>query len=93
MVRPGTVSGNFAVSVCAFAERKGRALQDLSVSKSDLTRLKINWNDLRYVLAVGRAGTLSGAAVVILSGLYLFARERKAVGATKSGPAADIATQ
>ena len=37
--------------------------------------------------------TLSGAAVVILSGLYLFARERKAVGATKSGPAADIATQ
>jgi drug/metabolite transporter (DMT)-like permease len=37
--------------------------------------------------------TLSGAAVVILSGLYLLARERKAVGATKSGPAADIATQ
>jgi drug/metabolite transporter (DMT)-like permease len=37
--------------------------------------------------------TLSGAAVVIVSGLYLFARERKAVGAAKSGPAADIATQ
>jgi drug/metabolite transporter (DMT)-like permease len=37
--------------------------------------------------------TLSGAAVVILSGLYLLARERKAVGAAKSGPAADIATQ
>ena len=30
--------------------------------------------------------TLSGAAMVILSGLYLFARERKAVGAAKSGP-------
>jgi drug/metabolite transporter (DMT)-like permease len=37
--------------------------------------------------------TLSGAAVVIFSGLYLFARERKAVGATKTGPASDIATQ
>ncbi len=37
--------------------------------------------------------TLSGAAVVILSGLYLLARERKAVGAAKSGPASDIATQ
>jgi drug/metabolite transporter (DMT)-like permease len=37
--------------------------------------------------------TLSGAAVVILSGLYLLARERNAVGAAKSGPAADIATQ
>ena len=37
--------------------------------------------------------TLSGAAVVILSGLYLFARERKAVGAAKSGPASDIASQ
>jgi drug/metabolite transporter (DMT)-like permease len=37
--------------------------------------------------------TLSGAAVVIVSGLYLFARERRAVGAAKSGPAADIASQ
>jgi drug/metabolite transporter (DMT)-like permease len=37
--------------------------------------------------------TLSGSAVVILSGLYLFARERKAVGAAKSGPASDIASQ
>jgi drug/metabolite transporter (DMT)-like permease len=37
--------------------------------------------------------TLSGAAVVILSGLYLLARERKAVGEAKSGPAADIASQ
>jgi drug/metabolite transporter (DMT)-like permease len=37
--------------------------------------------------------TLSGAAVVILSGLYLLARERMAMGAAKSGPASDIATQ
>ena len=37
--------------------------------------------------------TLSGAGVVILSGLYLLARERKAMGAAKAGPAADIATQ
>ena len=37
--------------------------------------------------------TLSGAAVVILSGLYLFARERKAMGEAKVGPASDIATQ
>ena len=37
--------------------------------------------------------TLSGAAVVILSGLYLFARERKAMGEAKAGPASDIATQ
>lgn len=37
--------------------------------------------------------TLSGAAVVILSGLYLFARERKLMGAAKGGPASDIATQ
>lgn len=37
--------------------------------------------------------TLSGAAVVILSGLYLFARERKLMGEAKAGPASDIATQ
>jgi drug/metabolite transporter (DMT)-like permease len=37
--------------------------------------------------------TLSGAAVVILSGLYLFARERKVLGAKAVGPASDIATQ
>ena len=37
--------------------------------------------------------TLSGAAVVIVSGLYLLARERKAVGEAKAGPASDIATQ
>lgn len=37
--------------------------------------------------------TLSGAAIVILSGLYLFARERKAVGPEAAGPAADIASQ
>jgi drug/metabolite transporter (DMT)-like permease len=37
--------------------------------------------------------TLSGAAVVILSGLYLLARERKVLGEAKAGPASDIATQ
>lgn len=37
--------------------------------------------------------TLSGAAVVILSGLYLFGRERKALGEAKGGPASDIAAQ
>jgi drug/metabolite transporter (DMT)-like permease len=37
--------------------------------------------------------TMSGAAVVILSGLYLFARERKALGPQATGPASDIATQ
>ena len=36
--------------------------------------------------------TLSGAAVVILSGLYLLARERQKVG-PRGGPASDIATQ
>ena len=35
--------------------------------------------------------TLSGAAIVIVSGLYLLARERKVVGV--AGPASDIATQ
>ncbi len=37
--------------------------------------------------------TLAGGAVVILSGLYLFARERKALGGAASGPASDIASQ
>jgi drug/metabolite transporter (DMT)-like permease len=37
--------------------------------------------------------TLSGAAVVILSGLYLLARERKVQGVAKAGPASDIAAQ
>jgi hypothetical protein len=37
--------------------------------------------------------TLSGAAVVIVSGLYLLGRERKALGETKGGPASDIASQ
>jgi len=35
--------------------------------------------------------TLSGTAIVILSGLYLLARKRKIVGV--AGPASDIATQ
>jgi drug/metabolite transporter (DMT)-like permease len=37
--------------------------------------------------------TLGGAVVVILSGLYLFARERKVLGGKVVGPASDIATQ
>ena len=37
--------------------------------------------------------TLSGAAIVIVSGLYLLARERMAMGPAKGGPASDIATQ
>ena len=37
--------------------------------------------------------TLAGAAIVILSGLYLLSRERKLMGAAKGGPASDIATQ
>jgi drug/metabolite transporter (DMT)-like permease len=37
--------------------------------------------------------TLSGAGIVILSGLYLFARERKAMGPQATGPASDIASQ
>jgi drug/metabolite transporter (DMT)-like permease len=36
--------------------------------------------------------TLSGAAIVILSGLYLLARERKVSGPA-AGPASDIASQ
>ena len=37
--------------------------------------------------------TLSGAAIVIASGLYLFGRERKQMGEAKSGPGSDIAMQ
>jgi drug/metabolite transporter (DMT)-like permease len=37
--------------------------------------------------------TLSGAAVVIVSGLYLLARERKLMGEAKAGPASEIASQ
>jgi drug/metabolite transporter (DMT)-like permease len=37
--------------------------------------------------------TLSGSAVVILSGLYLFARERRVLGPKAIGPASDIASQ
>jgi drug/metabolite transporter (DMT)-like permease len=37
--------------------------------------------------------TLGGAAIVILSGLYLLARERKSMGEATSGPASDVASQ
>jgi drug/metabolite transporter (DMT)-like permease len=37
--------------------------------------------------------TLGGGAVVIVAGLYLFARERKTLGPRRVGPAADIASQ
>jgi DNA-binding transcriptional LysR family regulator len=37
-------------------------MRDLQVPKRDITGQNINWNDLRYVLALGRAGTLAGAA-------------------------------
>jgi drug/metabolite transporter (DMT)-like permease len=37
--------------------------------------------------------TLAGGAIVILSGLYVFERERRALGPTRAGPASDIATQ
>ncbi len=37
--------------------------------------------------------TLSGAAVVIVSGLYLLARERKLMGEARAGPASEIASQ
>jgi DNA-binding transcriptional LysR family regulator len=62
MVRLLSVSGKFAVSVCVFAENRAMHFQDLPLQKVELTRPNINWNDLRYVLAVGRVGTLPGAA-------------------------------
>jgi drug/metabolite transporter (DMT)-like permease len=37
--------------------------------------------------------TLGGGSIVILAGLYLFARERRDLGATKGGPAAGVASQ
>ena len=49
--------------------------------------------DFRISSGVPTLWTLSGAAVVILSGLYLLARERKALGEAKAGPASDITTQ
>jgi len=58
--------------------------------------LGLIWMSVAGYLVFGQVPTLwtlSGAAVVILSGLYLLARERKAMGAAKAGPAADIATQ
>jgi len=58
--------------------------------------LGLIWMSVAGYLVFGNVPTLwtlSGAAVVILSGLYLFARERKALGAKVTGPASDIATQ
>ena len=37
--------------------------------------------------------TLGGGAIVILAGLYLFARERKTLGAAKGGPASAVGPQ
>jgi drug/metabolite transporter (DMT)-like permease len=37
--------------------------------------------------------TLAGGVIVILSGLYIFERERRALGPSRAGPASDIATQ
>jgi len=42
---------------------------------------------------VPTAWTLAGGAVVILSGLYLLARERRWAGPRGAGPASDIASQ
>jgi len=58
--------------------------------------LGLIWMSVASLLIFGDVPTLwtlSGAAIVILSGLYLLARERKAMGAAKAGPASDIATQ
>ena len=59
--------------------------------------LGLIWMSLAGFLVFGDIPTwwtLSGAAVVILSGLYLLARERKVQGETKGGgPASDIASQ
>jgi drug/metabolite transporter (DMT)-like permease len=54
------------------------------------------WMSFAGFLVFGQvptAWTLSGAAVVIVSGLYLFARERKMLGPRAVGPASDIAAQ
>ena len=58
--------------------------------------LGLIWMSLAGFLVFGdvpTVWTLTGAAVVILSGLYLFARERKTLGPKAIGPASDIATQ
>jgi drug/metabolite transporter (DMT)-like permease len=58
--------------------------------------LGLIWMSVAGLLIFGNVPTLwtlSGAAIVILSGLYLLARERRAMGAAKAGPASDIATQ
>jgi drug/metabolite transporter (DMT)-like permease len=55
----------------------------------------ISMSALGYLLFgdVPTAWTLAGGAVVILSGLYLLARERRWAGPRGAGPASDIASQ
>ncbi len=65
------------------------ALAPVHLSRADLDV----GGRLSGVRQVPTLWTLSGAAIVILAGLYLFARERKQMGEAKSGPASDIATQ
>jgi drug/metabolite transporter (DMT)-like permease len=58
--------------------------------------LGLIWMSVAGFLIFGQVPTwwtLSGAAIVILAGLYLLYRERKQMGEVRSGPAADIATQ
>jgi drug/metabolite transporter (DMT)-like permease len=58
--------------------------------------LGLIWMSFAGYLVFGQVPTwwtLGGAAVVILSGLYVVARERKVLGAKATGPASDIATQ
>jgi len=58
--------------------------------------LGLIWMSVAGYLVFGNVPTLwtlSGAAVVIVAGLYLFARERKMLGGKVTGPASDIASQ
>jgi drug/metabolite transporter (DMT)-like permease len=58
--------------------------------------LGLLWMSVAGYLVFGNVPTLwtlGGGGVVILAGLYLFARERKTLGPKVIGPAADIATQ
>lgn len=55
----------------------------------------ISMSTLGFLLfdQVPTLSTLLGGAIVILSGLYIFERERRALGPSRAGPASDIATQ